>query len=80
MRATITLPDQLFMSADRLAARLGITRSQLVEQAVLHLLGNSDAQGITDALNEVYRRVGHDRDELRILTSLQLASLARESW
>jgi predicted transcriptional regulator len=80
MRATITLPDPLFESVDRLAARLGLTRSQLIERAVLRLLGNSDSQGVTDALNEVYRRAGQDQDELRMLTSLQLASLAKDTW
>ena len=54
MKTAISLPDPLFHSAERLAARLGVSRSELYRRALADLIARSDEDAITRRLNEVY--------------------------
>jgi len=54
MKTAISLPDELFQSADALAERLGVSRSQLVATALAEYLAKHQTQKLTDRLNAVY--------------------------
>ena len=54
MKTAISLPDELFESADALADRLGMSRSQLYARAVEEYLAKHRDQDITARLNDVY--------------------------
>jgi metal-responsive CopG/Arc/MetJ family transcriptional regulator len=54
MKTAISLPDELFESADALAERLGISRSQLFATALAEYLAKHQSQKVTDQLNAVY--------------------------
>ena len=54
MKTAISLPDELFESADALADRLGMSRSQLYARAVEEYLAKHRNQNITARLNDVY--------------------------
>jgi len=54
MKTAISLPDDLFRSADALAARLGVSRSQLFATALAEYLAKHQTRKLTDRLNEVY--------------------------
>jgi metal-responsive CopG/Arc/MetJ family transcriptional regulator len=54
MKTAISLPDDLFESADALADRLGMSRSQLYARAVEEYLAKHRGQDITARLNDVY--------------------------
>ncbi|MEZ4424831.1 MAG: ribbon-helix-helix protein, CopG family [Gemmatimonadota bacterium] len=54
MKTAISLPDDLFESADALADRLGVSRSELYARAMAEYLAKHRAEGVTDQLNRVY--------------------------
>ncbi|MEX2535874.1 MAG: hypothetical protein WD273_09800 [Trueperaceae bacterium] len=53
MKTAISLPDGLFESADALAERLGMSRSQLYARAVEEYLAKHRHQDVTDRLNDI---------------------------
>lgn len=53
MKTTISLPDDLFDSADALAERLGISRSELYATAVEEYLAKHRHEDVTARLNDV---------------------------
>lgn len=54
MKTAISLPDELFESADALAERLGLSRSQLYAHAVEEYLAKHRDQDVTARLNDVF--------------------------
>ena len=78
MKTAISLPDDLLCSADTLAKRLGISRSQLFATAVAEYLAKHQARKLTDHLNAVYAAQGSRLDPG--LGQLQARSLLRDSW
>ena len=75
MKTAISIPDALFAAADALAARLGVSRSVLFQQAVEALLRQHDEHRVTEALNRVYATESATLDP--VLAKLQRASLSR---
>ncbi len=79
MKTAISVPDDLFDAAEQAAARLGVSRSALYQQALALFLERHGDTLVTDALNQVYGAQGQlPMDPL--LDRMQRASLARESW
>jgi len=54
MKTAISLPDPVFRSAEQLANRLGISRSELYCRALKDLLARHDQSAITEQLDAVY--------------------------
>jgi metal-responsive CopG/Arc/MetJ family transcriptional regulator len=54
MKTAISIPDDVFESADELAEELGVSRSELYSTAVAEYLAKYKAQDVTAKLNEVY--------------------------
>jgi metal-responsive CopG/Arc/MetJ family transcriptional regulator len=54
MKTAVSLPDLLFQSAERLAARMGVSRSELYRRALEELLARHDESQVTAQLNDVY--------------------------
>lgn len=54
MKTAISLPDALFTSADALAERLGMSRSQLYQAALAEYLAKHQTRKVTERLNTVY--------------------------
>jgi len=54
MKTAISIPDDVFRDADRLAARLKQSRSQLYSRAVREYVARHSADEVTDALDELY--------------------------
>jgi len=78
MKTAISLPDDLFRSADTLAERLGVSRSQLFATAVAEFLAKHQAKKITDQLNAVYATQDGRIDPS--LSRLQARSVPRDAW
>ena len=78
MKTAVSIPDPVFKAADKLAHRLGMSRSSLYAEALLRYLQLHDEHAITSKLNEV---LAHDTSELHpLLQSIQARSIPRESW
>ena len=53
MKTAVSLPDPLYEEADRLARRLGKSRSRLYADALTAYVARHDTDAVTDALNAV---------------------------
>ncbi|HTU57011.1 MAG TPA: hypothetical protein VMF89_01235 [Polyangiales bacterium] len=58
MKAAVSIPDDVFAEADRLAKRLQTSRSQLYSRALKEFLARHAPDQVTDAMNRVCDQVG----------------------
>jgi predicted NACHT family NTPase len=79
MKTAISIPDSLFLAADRAAKRLGISRSELYQKALATYLEAQDDSALTVQLNRVYTE-GDPGSVDRVLARLQGASLGSDEW
>jgi metal-responsive CopG/Arc/MetJ family transcriptional regulator len=78
MKTGISIPDKVFRSADALAKRLGISRSELYTTAIAEFLSKNQGRYVTARLDAVY---GEEDSSLSPnLVQLQVKSLAHEEW
>lgn len=54
MKTAISLPDELFETADKLARKLGISRSKLYSNALTEFLARNRTSRVTERLNAYY--------------------------
>jgi predicted transcriptional regulator len=54
MKTAISIPDDIFASADQLADRLGVSRSELYATAVAEFVAKHRAGDVTARLDAVY--------------------------
>lgn len=60
MKTAVSLPDEVFTSAERLAKRLKLSRSELYSRALAEFLSRHSPDQITDSWNSVVGEVGQD--------------------
>lgn len=78
MKTAISISDEVFDAAERLAHRLRISRSQLYTKAVAEFVRAQRGKGVREALDAVYATESSALDP--VLDRLQAASLPREEW
>ena len=80
MKTAISIPDPLFGAAERLAKRLGLSRSELYQRALQAFLQQHNDDGVTEALDKIYGPASEDGSLDPLLEQLQLASLPKDEW
>jgi len=80
MKTAVSLPDSLFRAADRLARKLGISRSEVFQRALGDYVSAHESAGVTEALNAVYKEDTEAGKLDYVFERLQAASLPREDW
>lgn len=78
MKTAISVPDRVFRSAEQLAARLGVSRSELYSKALAAMVEKHRDDLVTARLNEVYSSESSSLDPL--LSRMQSRSLPRQKW
>ena len=78
MKTAISLPDDLFESADALAERLGLSRSELYAMAVAEYVAKHRNEDVTSRLNEVYADEPSGIDSR--VRSAQARSVSAAEW
>jgi metal-responsive CopG/Arc/MetJ family transcriptional regulator len=78
MKTAISIPDAIFQSAEQLARRLGVSRSELYVRALKSYLQEHHEEGVTEALNTIYKDVRAQLDP--VLQQVQTRSLPRDDW
>ena len=78
MKTAISIPDEVFDSADEMAKRLGMSRSQLYVTALREYLDAHRNRGVTARLDQVYEYRDSSLD-LRVAEA-QTDSLDDEDW
>lgn len=80
MKTAISIPDQEFIAADKLAKQLDISRSELYRLAIADYIARHSDDRITDKLNEVYGSAAHGPAVDGNLQAMQAGLLAEEKW
>jgi metal-responsive CopG/Arc/MetJ family transcriptional regulator len=65
MKAAVSIPDDVFQEADRLARALKTSRSQLYSRALKEFLARHAPDQVTEAMNRVCDELGAAPEELR---------------
>jgi metal-responsive CopG/Arc/MetJ family transcriptional regulator len=78
MKVAVSMPEDLFDSAETLGKRLGVSRSCLYASALAEFVAKHQGRKTTERLNRVY-----GEEESRLETPLrrrQTRSVGHESW
>ena len=78
VKTAISIPDKVFRSADALAKRLGISRSELYSTAIAEFLSKHQGRHVTMRLDTLYAE--EDSSLSPNIIRLQAKSLTREEW
>ena len=78
MKTAISIPEPIFKTAERLAKRLGLSRSELYVRAISSYVESQKGQRVTDLLNEIYID-STDNTLNRQLNRAQLKSINQKS-
>ena len=78
MKTAISIPDPIFKAAERLARRLGMTRSHLYTKAVTGYIQKHKNDKVCEKLNEIYERESSSLDST--MHAIQWASIDEEEW
>jgi metal-responsive CopG/Arc/MetJ family transcriptional regulator len=78
MKTAISIPDTVYETAEKLADRLGKSRSQLYTQAISSYIARHQQDAVTQQLNKIYADNSEPMD--KILLKLQRQSLPKEEW
>ena len=76
MKTAISVPSKLFEAAEKLARRLGVSRSRLFTNAVSEYLRQHGGADITEKLNQLYESEPASLDALS--QALQSVSLGKD--
>jgi metal-responsive CopG/Arc/MetJ family transcriptional regulator len=79
MKTAISIPDIQFEAAEKLAAQLGLSRSELYQKALAEFIAKHSDEKITEKLNEIYAEK-HIEDIDEELLQLQAKSIPEEDW
>ena len=78
MKTAISIPDELFSSADSLARKLGISRSRLFATALAEYLAKHRTAKVTERLDAVYATEPSKLD--KATRRAQRRIVARSEW
>ena len=78
MKTAISLPDDLFASADALAERLGVSRSNLFATALAEFLAKHQSRRVTERLDAVYATESSALDP--VIRKAQRKTILRDTW
>jgi metal-responsive CopG/Arc/MetJ family transcriptional regulator len=63
MKTAVSIPDEVFAEAERLASELQTSRSQLYSRALQEFVARHAPERLTEAMNRVVDEVENDLDE-----------------
>jgi metal-responsive CopG/Arc/MetJ family transcriptional regulator len=78
MKTAISIPDDIFASADQLAEQLGVSRSELYATAVAEFVAKHQATDVTARLDQLYATQPSRLE--RALRRTQARAARRAEW
>ena len=82
MKTAVSIPDDLFKTAEKTAKRLGIPRSQLFAKALEEFIQLHSKESVTERLNRIYLKEKSSLEEN--ISNLSVESLRKslknDSW
>jgi len=80
MKTAISLPDEIFEEAERLARQRGMSRSELYARAVAEFVKGERFLGVRERLDSVYAADPNGSRLDPALGEMQARSLPKEQW
>ena len=81
MKTAISIPDEVFQKAERLAQRLKKSRSQLYSEAVAEYTARHSDDEITESWNRALEEPGReDEEEAAFVREAARRTLERTEW
>ena len=78
MKTAISLPDAVFLDAERLAKRLKKSRSELYREAVAEYVARHEPEAVTEALNQLAKKLDTRPDDF--ISAATRRALERSEW
>ena len=78
MKTVVSIPDEVFVQAERLARRGGKSRSQVFSDALREYVSRHAPDEVTEAMDVVCARVGEQR--VPFVTAAARRALERTEW
>ena len=78
MKTAISIPDPIFLAAENMAKRLGMSRSELFTAAMSEYMDSHKYQNITETLNKIYSQSSEKLDPN--IAVMQMKSVFKEDW
>jgi antitoxin MazE6 len=78
MKTAVSIPDDLFEKAERLARRMKKSRSELFSRAVAEYVARHAPDQVTEALNQVCAEIGIEPDQF--VSAAARRTLERVEW
>ena len=78
MKTAVSIPDDVFEGAERLARRTKKSRSQLFSDAVKEYVARHAPEDVTEAMDRVCAELGNPKDEF--VASAAYRILERSEW
>lgn len=78
MKTAVSIPDDVFKKAERLALRMQTSRSQLFSNAVTEYVARHAPDDVTEAMNEACRDIGVEPDPFMFAASRRI--LEQSEW
>ena len=78
MKTAVSIPDDVFDGAERLARRTKRSRSRLYTDALREYLTHHTPEEVTEAMNRAYAEIGEQKDPF--VSSAARRILGRVEW
>ena len=78
MKTAVSIPDDIFQKAERLARRMKKSRSELFSKALADYVARHAPDHVTEAMNQVCAEVGVETDAFTSAASRRI--LERVEW
>lgn len=78
MKTAVSIPDELFERAERLARRTKKSRSKLFSDAIAEYVARHAPEEVTEAMDAALKKLDHQRDDFVSFAARR--ALARSEW
>jgi metal-responsive CopG/Arc/MetJ family transcriptional regulator len=78
MKTAVSIPDEIFKEAERLARRTKRSRSRLFSDALKEYIARWSPDKVTQAMDAALAQIGEDKDEFTNASSRR--TLERTEW
>jgi metal-responsive CopG/Arc/MetJ family transcriptional regulator len=78
MKTAVSIPDEVFEGAERLARRTKKSRSRIFSDALKEYLARHTPDEVTEAMNKAFAEIGETRDPF--VSSATRRVLERSEW
>ena len=82
MKTAVSIPDEVFEGAERLARRTNRSRSRLFSDALKEYLARHTPDQVTEAMNQALSQIGEEpgKDNDSFVSSAARAAFERTEW